>query len=312
MNTRPPGQIKPWLSHHLAHGIACDLATLALWLAADKAMGYTGMTIVPILWEGSAEMTPEAVARVFEEAGMIMQVCGFLPGDRFSMQDGEGRHRAIAALASQLRFVKAAVALGVGPNHLVGPVDIAWMGHKQTGDKKQGWTIKNYRLWLRRLQKFAADNDTEIAIEFLNRAESPNPDPFCNLVGELQGNDKLTRLFIHWDTGHAAMLQLLPKDFTGTMSSILYFEAANWGRHPLAAEVADKPRIQFSVMYFHHFENMPHDCVYGVEPFDYQTVITEFGLQELCTTTLSGSECLRMDAKYLSEDEGVMELGLAS
>ncbi len=300
MRKTPLARVKNWFSHHLAHGTACTLAILAAWLAADKSLGYTGMTIVPDLWSGAdcAEMTPDAVARVFKEADMTMQVCGFLAGSKHNLQNSLGRQKALEALGWQFEFVKAAVRLGVGPNHMVGPLDIAWMSHKLQGGQKQGFTMKNYLVWLRALQRFACEKKTRLLIEFLNRNESPNPYPFGNLI---TGITDLDHLGIHWDTGHAAMLSLDSTDFGRALNHIGYFEAANWGRHPLEEEVASHPLIDFSG-YFERLDDLSPECTFGVEPFDPDKVIKPFGLGDLCTTPWPGTECLEMDARFLQEN----------
>ncbi len=83
-------------------------------------------------------------------------------------------------------------------------------------------------------------------------------------------------------------------EFAMMADKIGYFEWANVGRNPLDD---NKLGINFPG-YAMTLHKLPSDCIMGNEPFD-QSVITAFGLSELCTTQTPGPDCLARDAIYL-------------
>ncbi len=288
---------KQWLSHHRAHGLACTLAELEQWLMHDKALGYSGMTIVPKLWQvdGCTGITPRSVALAFKDAGMILQVCGFVTSEH-DLGKGAGRDSAIGDLDDQFRFVEAAVRERVGRNQMVGPLDIAWKSHHR------GFQKRNYSRWVNRLSRFADKWNTNLSIEFLNKKESPSPFPFEILREQIANHPNLD---MHWDTGHAALLGLSQEDFDNSLPWIRYFEAANIGRKPLSDNSASETPIPYGE-YFDKLGKLDDECMLGVEPFDPAKVINPLGLQDLCTTTIPGEKCLQLDAEFL-KSAGVMK-----
>lgn len=271
-------------SHCLAHGPSLTPQGLTDDLLADKSLGYGGMVIVPALAD-QEKHSPKSFALIFEETGMKGLVCGFNAGNG---PDPLGEHYELARdnLRKQARFAVALAEIGRGPAILVGPV------HTHHMTKRPTWNQGNFGRWMDQLQGVAQEFDIRIFIEPLNSLEDGTPSAFETVFDALRIRG---RLGLQWDMGHAYMqLRGHAIETALQMSSrIGYFEWANVGRHPLEQEHG----IDFEA-YAAIRKRLPANCEEGVEPFD-PSVIQAFGLQDLCTTTTKGPECLALDIAFL-------------
>ncbi len=269
-------------SHFLAHGTMLTPDILRDCLEADQKLGFEAMVIVAALIDQS-RYSPGIIADVFEEVGMSGLVCGLNQGDGPDPLGGDEK-LVIESLRAQAAYAIALAERDCGPELFVGPT------HAKHRTQRPVWPDSAFDRWIDAVEGLANETGLRVLFEPLNGIEDGTPTPFSTIHTAVCGRKKLG---IHFDTGHARAHGLTPKDLPMIADSIGYFEFANVGRHPLYNQMG----IDFAA-YARSMQYLPEDCEVGDEPFD-PSVINAFGLQKLCTTTMSGSECLKRDVAYL-------------
>jgi len=269
----------------LAHGPSITGESLHESLKKDKQLGYGGMVLVPALIDTLTSLPPTKVAGIFKDVEMTALVCGFNPGHGPDPLEEDESALCLKNIRATAEYAIVLAEQGCGPRIMVGPL------HTLHGKMRSAWPADGFRRWMDKLHALAVELDLMILFEPLNVMEDATPDPFHTLYGAVWNREQFG---MHWDTGHAHSHGLGPTDFAGMVSKVHYLEFANFGRWPLDRETFG---IDFRG-YAEAMVNLPADCLVGAEPFD-RSVIKAFKLESLCTTNVSGPDCLRRDAAYL-------------
>ncbi len=281
----------PVMAHCLAFGPSLTPDTLRRSLETSLGMGYSGLVIVPAI--ASSDLTPELTADIFGEFKAQGLVCGFLPGNGPDPIEGDKGMIKLAreSIESQALFASVLADAGWSNHRMVGPMHTVHrkMRSGWDGPRKAELNAKLER-WIDELNDIGGETFLDLCLESLNPVEDGTHDPFRTL-----DHMALRRLSVrlHWDTGHAFARKMSLAEFMAMAPQIGFFEFANVGRHPLHKGLG----IDFAG-YAKAMNRLPANCNLAVEPFD-PSVINAFGLQEICTTTTSGPDCLKLDASFL-------------
>jgi hypothetical protein len=281
LNLKKPVKLPtPVLAHCLAYGPRITQKSLRISLEHSQRLGYSGLVIVPAIIEEG--FTPHAVTKMFKEMGMTGLVCGFNPGNGPDPLHEEGRDMAIEFLGQQAQYAIALADEGIGPAMMVGPMQTLHMKERST------WPADGFRRWMQKCAAFSAEFGLFLAFEPLNRHEDGTPKPFWTIFDAIKDQELLG---LHVDIGHADANGMTVEDLKPMAHKVGYLEFANRGRWPLQQGMGiDFPTCVAGMTHLHDH------CQVGNEPFD-GSVIKTFGLGRICTTEISGQECLRREVR---------------
>lgn len=276
--------------HHLASKRAKDMipAQLRDHLNSLRKLGYTGCTVVPLLFK---DISPEDAADIAREAGMQLVSCGFLPGAEFRPHTKDGRQKALDEVERQFIYQQHFKKVGCGGDIVCGPVGQGWMDFS-------AYDEKGHFEYLHDLSMLMAKMGLWVAVEELNKQESGIPDPFNQLIKAMHDAVGNGRVKAQFDLIHAHDQlgdQALPF-FNQNLDQILMVELGMPNRTSLAEAAGIDP-----TKFFKPEGHLPRGAIWGTEPFDYEGVIKPFAIEHIYGNKRSGLDVAADDAEFLKK-----------
>ncbi len=251
-----------------------------------KALGFSGMTLVPLLFH--SDLTAPVAAEIAATEGMKIDTCLFLPGERFKPHSKDGKRAAMDEVLRQGAFQQLWKRAGVGGDTLWGPSGQGFMGE---------FNLDGHREWIHMLSLGGAHLNLRIAVEVLNQLEqSTAPKDIFNLTADVIEQAATNgHVGFHYDTVHAwmRMERQSIEFFRKHKDKIFVVELANRDRRPFDQD--------FGIDFMAHMAEIPNlhpDVQLGTEAFCH-TVIAKLKIQHIYGTPFLGQFARERNATYL-------------